>query len=284
LPDVPIQYDIRINDLGFRGGPIEVPKPDGVVRIAALGDSVTFGFGVAEDDTYPARLAALLAADAAPRRVEWINAGVPGFSSWQGVRHLQQHVLPTRPDVVIVLFGWNDGWRGQAPDSAWNPGALQTVIQSSRLFAFGRRAAASLLGRLGWQHDDPAGIAPRVPVLDFERNIAEIVARIREAGASPVLLTAPAAFGPHVPPDSYFRQGWTVPREDLEPMHQRYVEAARRVAAATATPLVDCARLVPADSSLFLADGYHPNKAGISIMADAIAASVRQLRLVRDSR
>jgi lysophospholipase L1-like esterase len=39
---------------------------------------------------------------------------------------------------------------------------------------------------------------------------------------------------------------------------------------------VDCARLVPTDPRLFLADGYHPNEAGHRVMAEHIVEVLRQ--------
>ena len=263
LPDVALSYTMQVNNLGLRGGPLALPKPAGVIRIAALGDSVTFGFGVSEEETYPARVASLLAADVAPKRTDWVNAGVPGFSILQGLGQLDKRVLPTRPDIVVVLFGWNDGWRATTPDSAWWPGKLEALIPSSRLFAFAQRHAEPLMCRFGPRTgEDTRPMTPRVPVPDFEQNLRDITAHVRGAGATPILVTAPAAFGPHRPRDSYFRYGWTVPRAELEPTRLRYAPAVRRVATATSTPVVDCAVRVPADPALFLADGYHPNKAG----------------------
>src|SRR5262249_42174324 len=89
LPGVRLSYRIRINHAGFRGGPLTQDKPPDVVRIAALGDSVTFGFGVAEEDTYPVAAAGALSYGCR-RRVEAINAGVPGFTSLQGVHYLDR--------------------------------------------------------------------------------------------------------------------------------------------------------------------------------------------------
>ena len=114
LPDVALSYTMQVNNLGLRGGPLALPKPAGVIRIAALGDSVTFGFGVSEEETYPARVASLLAADVAPKRTDWVNAGVPGFSILQGLGQLDKRVLPTRPDIVVVPVRVRAAARGAA--------------------------------------------------------------------------------------------------------------------------------------------------------------------------
>lgn len=280
LPGVPLTYELRVNADGFRGGPLQRTKPADVVRLVALGDSVSFGFGVPEDEVFIARVAALVAPALAPRRVEWINAGVPGFTSVQGMRDLERRVLGLEPDVVTVLYGWNDGWRTAVPDTSRRPPSRAVaLIERSRLLTLARWGANLLARQAGLVRRDPRGLLPRVPVEEFEATLLEIVERIRGAGALPVLVTPPAAFGPERPPEAYFRYEWTVPRAELEPTRRRYADAIRRAAARAAVPLVDCASQVPADPTLFLADGYHPNAAGYRLMAEQIAAVLRQVRL-----
>ncbi len=279
LPDVPLTYDVRINEAGFRGGPVDRNKPIGVVRLAGLGDSVTFGFGVREEETFLASAATALSSDIAPARVEWINAGVPGFTSFQGLRHLERRVLPFAPDIVTILYGWNDGWRTNVSDAAWTGRNVDAAIEFSRVLTLARSGANTTLRRLG--APDLRGTFPRVPIVEFETNLLRISDEVRRAGAIPILITPPAAFGADRPPDAYFRHGWTVPRSELEPMRLRYAEAVRRVAAAASIPLVDCAHLVPSDPTLFLIDGYHPNAAGYQLMAEKIVTVVREGRLLR---
>ena len=60
------------NELGFREPRLPGPKPPGVQRIVALGDSFTQGYGVEEDEAYPRQLERRL------EGVEVINLGVPG--------------------------------------------------------------------------------------------------------------------------------------------------------------------------------------------------------------
>jgi hypothetical protein len=67
-----------INSAGFRDREFPIPKPEGVFRIAAIGDSVTYGHECAQEAAYPKQLERLLnlaAGDAAPR-YEVLNFGV----------------------------------------------------------------------------------------------------------------------------------------------------------------------------------------------------------------
>jgi acyl-CoA thioesterase-1 len=77
--------------------------------VVALGDSLTAGLGVAPDEAYPALLEARLRREGLPYRV--VNAGVSGDTSAGGRRRVDW-VLRSKPDVVIVALGANDGLRG----------------------------------------------------------------------------------------------------------------------------------------------------------------------------
>src|SRR5262245_38877492 len=47
---------VNINSLGFRGGETAVPKPAGRFRVVIIGDSVSMGWGAADEGTVTAEL------------------------------------------------------------------------------------------------------------------------------------------------------------------------------------------------------------------------------------
>ena len=89
--------DYIINSSGMRGPEITEPKTG--YRIVALGNSCTFGWGVSLEETYTAQLETMLMG-----RCEVINAGVPGYTSLQGRRLFQRHLVGLQPDFVLILF------------------------------------------------------------------------------------------------------------------------------------------------------------------------------------
>lgn len=93
----------RINAEGFRGPSLAVARTPGVVRVAALGDSTTFGHGVDVDSTFCAQIVDHYAQSGV--RVEVLNAGVVGYTVLQGLERYRRDVRPYRPDVVIAAFG-----------------------------------------------------------------------------------------------------------------------------------------------------------------------------------
>lgn len=99
----------RINGLGLRGPETTVEKPPGVRRVAVLGDSIAFGYWVAEADAFAAQLQALLGEASPPgTRVEVLNFGVPGYNLDQETETLRSKALAFSPDAVVVALCLND--------------------------------------------------------------------------------------------------------------------------------------------------------------------------------
>lgn len=98
--------------------------------IVALGDSLTAGFGVLANDSFPVRLEAALRDAGSNARV--VNAGVSGDTSAGGLARLDWVIAGNpdlAPDLVIVELGSNDGLRGLDPaDMETNLDAILTRL------------------------------------------------------------------------------------------------------------------------------------------------------------
>lgn len=93
------------------------PQPPAVAydgTIVAVGDSLTAGLGVPEDQAYPAQLARRIQAGGINYRV--INAGVSGETSSGALSRIDWVVASLKPDIVILETGANDGLRGLDPE------------------------------------------------------------------------------------------------------------------------------------------------------------------------
>jgi len=77
--------------------------------IVAFGNSLTAGLGVSPNQSYPAYLQRAL--DAAGYDYRVVNAGVSGETTAGGVRRVSW-VLNSKPAIVILELGANDGLRG----------------------------------------------------------------------------------------------------------------------------------------------------------------------------
>ncbi|MEM8914811.1 MAG: arylesterase [Pseudomonadota bacterium] len=82
------------------------------IRVMAFGDSLTAGFGLAEEDAFPIQLEAALADNGYD--VSVINAGVSGDTTSSGLARLDW-ALGDNPDFFIMELGANDGLRAIDP-------------------------------------------------------------------------------------------------------------------------------------------------------------------------
>src|SRR5439155_16006050 len=83
---------VTTNSRGFRGREVAVPKPPRRLRIVALGDSVTFGWGVNDADTFCSQLEEQLHARRPGLDLEVVNMAVPGYATRQEVALLKRNL------------------------------------------------------------------------------------------------------------------------------------------------------------------------------------------------
>lgn len=98
-----------------------------VAKIVAFGDSLTAGYGLNVEDSYPSLLQKRLAADGFDYEV--VNAGISGDTSAGGVRRIDWS-LEGDVKVVILELGANDILRGQ-PISELKKN-LSTIIKRAK--------------------------------------------------------------------------------------------------------------------------------------------------------
>lgn len=101
------------NSLGFRNSEFEIDRRPNMLRIVCFGDSSTFGIGNRMIDTWPSQLQQRIQGSSWASRyttIEVINAGVPGYSSFQGLQHLRQEIGRLNPDIVLASYANNDFW------------------------------------------------------------------------------------------------------------------------------------------------------------------------------
>jgi acyl-CoA thioesterase-1 len=121
-------------------GPGDIGRAaDDPVKIVAFGDSLTAGFGLPQQASFPVRLGQALAAKGI--KAEIVNAGVSGDTASGGLGRLDWSV-PEGTEAVILELGANDALRGVDP--AVTRKALDAIL--SRLKA--RKIAVLLCGML----------------------------------------------------------------------------------------------------------------------------------------
>lgn len=89
---------ISVNSKGYRGREHDLARTPGVARVVMLGDSITFGPGVDDTETFSDRL------DSLPNGPEVVNLGVMGYGTDQELLKLEREGLAFGPDVVVLHF------------------------------------------------------------------------------------------------------------------------------------------------------------------------------------
>jgi lysophospholipase L1-like esterase len=206
--------DLNTNSHGFRGPEVADANRTAMFRIVALGDSVTFGTydcpsGQCPDDqTYPVQLEAALRTPDGPR-FEVINAGTEGYKSVQALAWLRDDIVAYRPNLILVLVGWNDlleSGRPPVPSSFIDRVVgLRGVDDFLRRQSHGYRA---IWYGLNWarrgQHEPiespdkrpepPSGVSVNPSAIaDYESNLRSIARKAHESGARVVFLTLASA-------------------------------------------------------------------------------------------
>jgi hypothetical protein len=98
----------RHNELGFRGGPVLNPKPEGEFRIVCLGGSTTYTSFVEDHNlSYPSLVERELR-ERGFTSVRVINAGAEGYTSYESLITFQFRALDLDPDMIVVYHAIND--------------------------------------------------------------------------------------------------------------------------------------------------------------------------------
>jgi len=268
--------EVCFNSLGMRDRE-PGPKEPGRFRVLCLGDSVTFGPGVAQDAIYPARLQALLGPGA-----EVVTAGVQGWNTVEEERFLAAHAGELSPDLVVLLYIVNDNepiepWRREKPPPThWSSRIVRTLVLRSRLFewvAFVYKSRidvpndGSVAELVHWRRDRAAAGAPFAPTepgwLESRTALTAIAGRMRETGGRLVIFL-------------YNLDG----REPAPAALARL----REFGAETGVPVFDTLPFFAGHDPLSLINRRvvdpHPNAAGHALLADGIARTLAASGLV----
>lgn len=217
----------RINQLGYRGRDIAIPKPHGTTRVVVLGGSSAFDVGALDGRDWPHQVERILRRKGF-RNVEVVNAALPGYATWDMLGRFYAEIWMLEPDYVLSYESWNDikyfPWltphqplaRGYLPPPTVmtsagprvaNPfiyysGWLDRLLCHSQLYTHLRRryywwrlGQIGLEGLLTGPPDErpdgssyPAAFEAWGP-RQYEMTLRLLVSAARDAGAIPILAT-----------------------------------------------------------------------------------------------
>jgi len=130
-------FDIHIsaNSDGIRNSEVG-RKQAGTYRILGLGDSFAFGWGVSQEESFYKVLEHKL--NEGTDRYEVVNAGIPGFGTYEAFQLLKTVGLAYDPDLVILAFYEGNDYRNNAD------APRERVIENGYLKDVNRSGASAL--------------------------------------------------------------------------------------------------------------------------------------------
>lgn len=213
-PDAPFGQKSH-NEHGLRGPAVDLEKPDDVYRIVCVGGSSTYGNSPSSDAaTWPARLEHWLNEAPLSKRVQVLNAGAPGWSTFESTVNLEFRMLEWSPDLVIVYLAINDmrcalwpnpvsdnsHWRAVWPVVLDTPG--ERLLEHSMTYLVWRKhftdylehfESLNIYAIVGYDPDDPdpyeRGTVPDQGFRNYERNLITLQAIARAHGAQVIFAT-----------------------------------------------------------------------------------------------
>lgn len=256
-------YQGESNRLGYRDVDHPTAKPAGVFRIVVLGDSIAAGFGVAKlQDVFPFRVQKAL--QAAEWNVEVLSFAVSGYDTRQEVETLRTKALAFQPDLVLLAYSLNDRERADGDILATLQAAAE---QRSASWSANPVLMKSALYRLlHYRLQKPKALASgSIPSEDtVAESFGELAALSRQHGFR-VLVAVFPRFGQHLnrfPRQHDFVRG-LAEANGFELLDLRATFRRCR-AAAPDTPIAT--------------DTWHPSAYGHGCAAEAMAATLREMR------
>jgi len=273
----PIDFTVSTRD-HLRSPKLSATK-DGL-RVLAVGDSTTFGLGVDDDETWPSQLQRLF--DRSSLEVEVINAGVPGYSSFQCRRFLEEQGMAMEPDIIVATFGFNDfdHWATNRDTDAARVARLREwddALMKSRLYygmhrLLGAGGVSALSERTEPKSRADLGRPEHVPTTrltlsEYTDQVRAIKQLSDDRGIPLILVLWPAEIQIRTQ-DDHLKDHQSITRELGVRLGIQTINLVRR--------------FIRSDRPLFL-DRVHANETGLRIAAESVYLEVAPL-LERASR
>ena len=238
LPEGEWPFRVSTDGQGRRVCP---QRPDALRTALFLGDSCTFGIPVDDGESFPARCQELVPG------LRAVNAGVPGYTAFQGRLLLEKLGPALRPELVVLTF-WVNG------RTVWDHLSdleHHELLAAERAGEMSRHRVTRLLRRV------TPGDRPRLTEEELAAEMRTLIRLSRGCGARPVIVVWPSAVqmdgsAPH-------------PRQTL------LAEVARTEEVAS----VDLASAFRnAGGRRLFVDPVHATREGYRVAAEAVAGSL----------
>jgi lysophospholipase L1-like esterase len=279
---------VRTDSLGFRNPEIPQPKPPGTVRLAFVGASTTFCAEASSDQAiWPAIVARRLQEAHPEVKIDYVNAGIPGFVVETSRTNFVSRVARLQPDIVIIYHATNDlsgdtrriaaerGFNDEAPERAsWLARRSVLVNLVEKNVAAWTRRDQVIRGENQLEFD------PEPLAADFEDRMVGLIRAAQESS----MIVAVATFStrvrrvltPEEQKSALITAAYYMPYMSVEGLIEGYAaynRAIGRAARRTGALLVAGENSIPADADHFV-DSVHFSDKGSARMADRLIGAM----------
>lgn len=246
--------DLLTNRWGFRERDFTTPdKPDGVFRVAFVGDSLTLGLKARAHEAFPYRFETQANARPGAPPVQGLNFGIDGYHALQVAELTRARVLAWAPDSVVLTLCLND---------------FDFDDSSGEKHRFFRRPRSFLLARVRQLHKQFSNLD--FHDYHFRRNHEAVFGAL--VALSDELRSQDIDFRVTVVPAFYkAKRGFAA--YPIRHLHTQIVERLAR----HGIPVLDLLPVFEASGQLPRALGFdiwHPRPAGHRLMAEALVGFV----------
>lgn len=284
---------VTTNSKGMRYDKEVGPKEPGTVRIAAYGDSISFGWRIPMIETdekvppadqknneksYWMWLEDKLSMIYPYKNIEAMSFGVPGYSTYQGYESMKRSIGWANPDIVIIQFAANDQNISFNKVKMFNQ-EDKVILDNSLLAVSGKKVLASSQALMHFSHfffkarpdiEYDFTTRKRVSQEDYVKNTLAMCKLVKDNGGTPIVIL-PIYRDPEI-------QG------KLGYYYGQYRDALREALKQTDCLSIEIKELTgagsPNNASLFL-EHIHPNSEGHNLMATRIADLIQSKNLIK---
>ncbi len=291
----------KTNAFGFRGEEISAIKGPDTVRIFCLGGSSAWGHGLHDTETWPYKLQKELQKMYPARRIEVVNAGVPGYTTFQSMINFQTNILDFQPDIIIVYHVWNDikYWTEITPTHNFSRTGLafdkppQTfldrILHKSYTFIFLGAIKRIIKERFSNRYargGEPVPEKTSGKRIDFSygesvyrRNLRNIIATAKANGVITVLSNELTLIKKNSSKEEDLKIMWFLPKDKMIQAFDDADNILRELSASERVEFVDIRNSVPSNLKT-LRDHIHPMVEGCDRIAHVFS---QRLKIIIDS-
>ena len=292
------KYAISINSMGFRGPELINPKPINGFRIWCIGGSTTFDiYAPSDDKTWCSLLGTILQEKYPEKKIETINAGIPGEILRGSMDDVEDFAKTVQPDVVILYHGPNDLQKIVSEQRMFQQSTVrrhgekhsEKKIDGEASFRIGKIlmydiALFRVFGRMlqsgqYMQLDFPQGELEIQSKRTLENELQYAIDITRKVGAKPIAVSHALRADPNASGEKARMQvgeATMLLQMDAESTifaYQTYNQILNQVATQNLVPFVDVRAVVPSDPK-YWGDATHFLEPGSTITAQTIASSM----------